>query len=187
MGLRAPVGAGNKLEIFPIGANGEFSATRTFVFDKNVTFNISGHPKKNSMIIEMDSKIDDEAYGEFLKSYLGSASVETQEIEYVDSDKDILISGIDRNTPFGYVWYGAKDVNNRIKVIVGRGILTGDSGNASYQAKNVGNYPVQITTVPDSPVYCPSACLDSSRIQTPTDISITSAEYGCIRFFTAKS
>lgn len=177
------MGAGNKLEIFALDGSANFNTTSAFVFDKNVSFNITGHPKKQNLVIEMDSKIDDEDYGEFLSTYLSSTPVESQEVEYVDSERDMLISGLDKSVPFGYVWYGARDANNKIKVIVGRGILTGDTGNASYQAKNVGNYPVQITTVPNLQVTCPLACLDATRIETPVQIVVAATEYGVIRYF----
>lgn len=181
-GIQAPIGAGNKVTIHPIAVGGQFGAA-AFTFDKNVTMDYSGHPIKQSLVIDLDNKIDNEAFNTFLKNYLSNVSVEQQKVEYVDASFDTITSGVQYSHPFGYIWYGGEGSDGKTKVIIGKGILSGDTGNSSYQGKGIGNYPVQITTLAHtSALSIPTTLLDASKVTQATDITIGSGEYGTILF-----
>ncbi len=182
-GIKAPIGAGNLLTIHPI-LTGAFQAA-TFTFDKNVTMDYVGHPLKQSLVITLDNKIDNEAFNTFLKSYLTNANVEESKVEYVDATEDTITSGLSTAKPFGYIWYGGIDADTKRKVIYGKGVLSGDSGNASYQGKGIGNYPIQITTVKGETLTVASALFNTGKVTMATGVTLASTEYGTIIFATA--
>lgn len=185
MSLKAPVGAGNKITIHPVSATGLFGAV-AFTFDKNVTMDYKGHPLKQSLIVTLDNKIDNEAYNTFLKSYLGSIQVEESKVEYVDASFDTITSGLNSAVKLGYIWYGGDDPDGKTKVVIGEGVLSGDTGDASYQGKGIGNYPVQITTIAaTTPLSVPTSLLDASKVTQATAITLATGEYGCILFMTS--
>jgi hypothetical protein len=182
MSLKAPVGAGNKVTIHPISATGLFGAA-AFTFDKNVKMDYKGHPIKQSLVITLDNKNDLEEYNTFLKSYLNAIEVAESKVEYVDATYDTLISGFSASTKLGFVWYGAAAPDAKTKMLVGMGVLSGDTGDASYDGKAIGSYPVQITAVPaTTTLSIPTSLLDASKVTQATPITLATGEYGCILF-----
>ncbi len=181
-GIQAPIGAGNKVTIHPISAEGQF-LTAAFTFDKNVTMDYTGHPIKQNLVIDLDNKIDNEAYNTFLKNYLKNVAVEQQNVEYVDASYDTIVSGVQYSRPFGYIWYGGEGSDGKTKVVIGKGILSGDTGNSSYQGKGIGNYPVQITTLAHTDeLTIPTTLFDACKVVQATEITIGTGECGTIIF-----
>jgi hypothetical protein len=192
MALSAPIGAGNSVEIYALSSTGLFG-TKVITLNKNVTQDYTGHPIKQSVVIDIDNKMDDSTFGGFLETYLSSVAVEESKVEYVDASFDTITSGLSYNTTngkaFGYVWYGAAGTESpsKTKLLVGRGILSGDTGNSSYAGKGIGNYPVQITTVAGLAFECPAASLNSGKVTTTVAITGAATEYGTLKYVTTKT
>jgi hypothetical protein len=171
------------MTVHPVSATGLFG-TAAFTFTANVTMDYTGHPAKDSLIIDLDNKNDTEAFNTFLKTYLNSISVEESKVEYVDATFSTITSGQTSATKLGFIWYGGLSVpDNKKKVLIGQGILSGDTGNASYQGKGIGNYPVQITTLAASTsLTIPNTLFNASLVTQATAITIATAERGTILF-----
>lgn len=186
MALKSPVGDGNKLYIYALSTANNFD-TLLYTFDKSVSCSLSGHPLKESLIIDIDSKTDDESLGTFYASYLHNYTVEKSDVEYTNSDKDTLISGVSGLTAdgkdFGFIWHGATD-GSKTKVAVGRGILSGDTGNVSYSPKSLASAAVQITAISGVQVAVPAAKFDSTKVTVSATLTVPTTAYGCIAYYT---
>jgi hypothetical protein len=182
MSLKAAVGAGNLVTCHPVSATGLFGAV-AFTFDKNAKMDYKGHPSKQSVVITLDNKNDLEAYNTFLVSYLNAVEVAESKQEYVDATYDTLISGYSAATKLGFIWYGAKDPDGKTKVLIGMGILSGDTGDASYDGKAVGSYPVQITAVPaTTTLSVPTSLFDASKVTQATAITLATGVHASVIF-----
>lgn len=148
MSVKAPSSGGNLLEIFDItfsGTGGSFAAAAlTFSFDKTITSKVTGHPLKGSVKIELENKEFSAAFETLCKAYLTNVAVEQVKITYEDNSEDTLVTQPANAKTFGVVYYTGTSGSKRC-VYVGRGVLSGATGDASFVSKNLGAYPVEIT------------------------------------------
>lgn len=183
MSVKSPVGSGNLLEIWSLDASGNFEDLK-FSFDKTVQSSIKGHPLKENLAIDIQSKIRNEALETFYRSYLTAAKVESSQVDYEDSSYDTLVSGVDAAIKFGFIWYNG-ELDSKRELILGRGILSGDTGNHTTQNKNVGDSPVSITCIDGQQVVCGSNKFNSNKVTASADITVLTAQFGSVRYETS--
>ena len=178
----APVGDSNKLALFQLTSTGIFD-TSIIVLERLISSQMVGHPSKGNLQINMDIKQDDEAMLTFLKSYLSPVEVAVTPVKYSDSSITYLTPGLDASTPLGAIWYGGT-ISSKKKLYYGRCILSGDTGNADYQADNFGAYPISLQFVAGMTITIPSTKFDSSEVTGVADKALAMTEYGCVSFET---
>lgn len=182
MAVKAPIGGGNKLDIYAYDGSGNAS-TLLFSFDKIVTTGVAGHPKKGrSFTIDIDQKINNEAWETFLDGYIVEEDTELQEQVYEDGSKDTISSAAESAPKFLYVYYEGA-IGGKRKVHTGLGYLSGDSGNVSTSANTLTTTPVQITAFATDKVYTiGTPKLDATKVTATAAIALGTGLYGSRTF-----
>jgi len=148
-GPKAPVGGGGKLAIYTITTN-NFVTTPAFTFDKIVTTGITGHPKMKNVSIDLDHKVNDDAYLTFLDTYVSAVSTEATKQQYENGEEDIISAGGEAATTFGWIYLEAA-LGGKKTVHAGIGYLGANAGNMSTGVGALTNTPAQIVSkIPDT-------------------------------------
>lgn len=187
MAVKAPIGGGNKLDIYAYDGSGNAS-TLLFSFDKIVTTAVAGHPKKaRSFPIDIDSKINNEAWEAFLDAYIVEEDTELQEQVYEDGSKDTISSAAESAPKFLFVYYEGA-VGGKRKVHTGLGYLSGDTGNVSTSANTLTTSPVQITTFATDKQYTiGTPKFDATKVAPSAAVVLGTGLYGSRTFMTLPS
>jgi len=187
MASKAPIGGGNLLQIYAYDAGGA-ATTLAFSFDKVVTTAIAGHPKKGrSFTIDIDQKINNEAWETFLDTYIVTEDTELQEQVYEDGSKDTLSSAAESAPKFLYVYYEGA-IGGKRKVHTGLAYLSGDSGNVSTSANALTTTPVQITAyAADKEYSIGTPKLDATKVTATAAITFGTGIYGSRTFIAIPS
>jgi hypothetical protein len=187
MTQKAPYNGANKLSIYALGITGVFG-TLLYTFDKTITSKLTGHPTKGKFMIELDQHANDEAFNTFLKTYLTSIEVSTEAVQYEDNSIEYIVTGATTATTFGFIWYDGKCQAKR-KLAMGAAVLSGNAGDYDTKSKGMGKTPVQLTALPSNTIgydlTIGSLLFDTALATVATAITVTSPEYGTIRFETA--
>lgn len=179
------IGSANYLEIFaPAAAGCGWAGTSAFIFDRNVSIDVSGHPKLGKLSIDLESETDDTAYNTFVNDYFSDASVDDVESIYCNGAKLTDTSGIDASNPFIYVLYCATDNDGKRKMVSGRGILTSDNA-FNYADKKHASTKVSIKTISGAEVKVATAKFCSDLVSGAADVTISSTAKGCVWHMTA--
>jgi len=187
MAVKAPIGGGNLLEVYTYDTSGN-ATTKLFSFDKVVTTAIAGHPKKGrSFTIDIDQKINNEAWETFLDAYIVTEDTELQEQVYEDGSKDTISSAAESAPKFLYVYYEGA-VGGKRKVHTGLAYLSGDSGNVSTSANTLTTTPVQLTAYAADKAYTiGTPKLDALKVTATAAISFGTGAYGSRTFISLPS
>lgn len=192
MAVKAPSSGGNLCEIFALNLSGSTLACAKsdfqFSFDKTVSSKVTGHPLKQSVKIELENKEFSEAYETFCKSYLTNVAVEQVKVTYEDNSEDTLVTQPANSKTFGVIYYTGTSGTKRA-VYMGRGVLSGATGDASFVSKNLGAYPVEITLLSGTGVSFASDCFGTTnallKVSGATAKNITDAEFGHTAWLTS--
>jgi len=187
MAVKSPIGGGNKLDIYAYDVSGNAS-TLLFTFDKIVTTSIAGHPKKGrSFSIDIDQKINNEAWETFLDAYIVEEDTELQESVYEDGSKDTISSAAESAPKFLYAYYEGA-IGGKRKVHTGLAYLSGDSGNVSTSANTLTTTPVQITAyAADKEYTIGTPKFDALKVTASAAIVLGTGSYGSRTFITIPS
>ena len=188
MAFKSPLGGGNYLEVFAFNKSTNTIGASAFVFDKTVTTAINGHPAKGvEFTIDLDSKINNEAFETFITNYLTTISTETIEQIYEDDSKDTSTSAASEADYFAFILHN-KALDSKVKTLIGIGYLTGDTGNDSRAAGTANTNPVQITvTSVSSEVAFGIALFDDTKVTVGTAQALPADAYGKYLFLTQAS
>jgi hypothetical protein len=154
-------------------------------FDKLENHSVVGHPKKGSVVIDLSSKqltkaIEESVYATYIHSYDTAIS----EFTYEDGSKDTLSAGYTSAPSFVACLYSGK-VDTDVRMLVGQGFLSGDTGNSSTGANALLTSPMQITLKPfTTAVVMPATAFNSAKVTGASKTFVT-GEIGSVFHLTA--
>jgi len=180
MSFEAARGGGNCMDIFAQTAG--VASTLQISFQKIRSTDLSGHPQKGIMKVNLDQATRNTASLAFLDAALGKAEPTEIRDDYEDASYDVETGGVDTLTKYIGVWYGGLLPDSTREIRVGRGVFTGDTGNTNTVAggKGTGNNPVEFTFIDGVAVTVGSDLVNSLLIGTPVDLTVSSLLVGCI-------
>lgn len=141
MAIKAPSQGANFLAILSLTAD-----TVLFTYDKTVDTQVTGHPKKGNMSIQINNKIHNEALETHYNTYLHNYSIEAVEETYEESSKDTFYPGSDKAPGFRFVGFNGA-LSDKREYFYGCGVYSGDTGNFTTAGGALGDYPVSIQTI----------------------------------------
>lgn len=180
---KAPFQGSNYMTVHAISTN--TLGAVCFTFDRTVDTTIEGHPAKNNLKIVISNKINSEDYNTFLKTFLSNKEVAVKPVTYEDGTIEYIVSGVDETKTFGVVWYDGK-VGSKRKIVMGKAILSGNTGNAKTVYGDIGDMPVEIQFIANAATLTATpGAFCSTYYATPATMTVETDAYGTIQFITA--
>lgn len=181
---KTPFGGRNSAGAFEI-TGGNASATADLSFNAVEGTAFSGHPNKGAVVIDFTARMSDEATSTFLDERITTASTETVEVFFEDGSK------IQESTAEGSVIsdiyivpFKKTQADTKARVFIGRGIISGDSGNISTSYNAFAETPLQVTTISNpSAVTIPAAAFTSLGLTLGT-VTLATGSFGLYTFAT---
>lgn len=186
MAAKSPYQGGNRVTVWEIASP---VVTVLFTYDKTESTTMGGHPLKETIVLDLVSKINNEALDTHLRTYLRNIDLEPVEQLYEDGTKDVL-AGVSASTPTFMCIHMSNAIDSKRKLTIFEGAYTGDTGNFTSAQASLGDHPIQITaiaaqaerTIQAAAVYAEY----SDAIATGfVDFVIAENTYGCTFFETS--